>query len=947
MRFVGILAVCGFSVACWAAFPAHGEEGVVTTEQLQTDWRRQFELRLLPEFGGSVRITPEIDAAGAVDGHIDGTWGFHTHIEEDPWWQVDLQESRTIDRIVLYNRCDGDFASRNAHLEILLSCDGEEFERLYQHDGTDFWGHSDDNPLEVRLEDASARFVRLQIPGRNYFHLDQVEIYADNENIARDQPATQSSISPWSAPPHGTPRITPEMVDPVIERGRRLADDLAARGVVVEEARQQLDQVAQQLAALDEDLDVDEDAVEALYFAAQHAIRQLSWRNPQLDFDDILFIKRAPTRFPHISDQHYGWWSQPGGGVYVLEDFRSESPELRCLTPDWPEGSFYGPEISWDGQRVLFAWCRFYPEVADVKDKTDKEQLPEDSFYQIFELNLADGEVRQLTFGRYDDFDARYLPNGRIAFLSTRKGTALQAGRESARQTLERTMPDSYVRCGGGNHRPVAVFTLHTMDADGGDLVAISAFENFEWTPAVADDGRIVYARWDYIDRFNGDFLSLWSTNPDGTNSQLVYGNFTSRPQCVFEARPVPGSSQWIFTATAHHSITGGSLVLLDRTRGTEHERPLTRLTPEVCFPETEGWPEAYYVNPWPLCETYHLVAWSDRPLPTHNLMAPDDPRNPRNAKGIYLYDAFGNLTLLHRDPEISSVSPIPIRRRRPPSQFPDTVEWDGRQRGGFLLQDVYQGMPEVARGTIRQLRIIGVPPKVQPQMNSPRLGVSAEDPGKFILGTVPVESDGSAHFEVPSGIPVLFQALDQDGLGVQTMRSLTYVQPGQTLGCVGCHEHRDTAPQPTAVPLAALRQPSLPTLEPEGTWPLRFDRLVQPVLDQHCVRCHSPESEEPDASGLELTPAKAYDSLINFADRDLRNLAFERDRSFVGTMPAQNSRLYQLLTDPDGHFDVQLSEEDRHRLVVWMDTYAHLLGSFSEQQEQELVELREAFLGQ
>ena len=128
-------------------------------------------------------------------------------------------------------------------------------------------------------------------------------------------------------------------------------------------------------------------------------------------------------------------------------------------------------------------------------------------------------------------------------FLSTRKGTALQAGKSQRQATAAATCPDSYVRCGGGNHRPVAVFTLHTMDADGGDLCAISAFENFEWTPAVAADGRILYARWDYIDRFNGHFMSLWSTNPDGTGSQLVYGNYTVRPQCVFEARSVPGST--------------------------------------------------------------------------------------------------------------------------------------------------------------------------------------------------------------------------------------------------------------------------------------------------------------------------------------------------------------------------------------------------------------------
>ncbi len=207
----------------------------------------------------------------------------------------------------------------------------------------------------------------------------------------------------------------------------------------------------------------------------------------------------------------------------------------------------------------------------------------------------------------------------------------LQAKLErQAMATIEQTLPDSYVRCGGDNWRPVPVFTLHRIDGDGGDIRPISAFENFEWTPSVAADGRILYARWDYIDRFNGPFMSLWSTNPTGTNPQLVYGNYTSRPQCVFEARAVPNSQKLVFTAAAHHSNMGGSLVLLDRTRGTEHERPLTRLTPDVCFPETEGWPRHYYANPYPLSEEYFLVAWSDKPLPPHSFVTTDE-RNPLN----------------------------------------------------------------------------------------------------------------------------------------------------------------------------------------------------------------------------------------------------------------------------------------------------------------------------
>jgi hypothetical protein len=175
-------------------------------------------------------------------------------------------------------------------------------------------------------------------------------------------------------------------------------------------------------------------------------------------------------------------------------------------------------------------------------------------------------------------------------------------------------------------------------------------------------------------------------------------------------------------------------------------------------------------------------------------------------------------------------------------------------------------------------------------------------------------------------------------------MRSLTYVQPGQTLACIGCHEQRDTAPKPTSVPLAMLREPSKLTPGPTGSWPLRYDQLVQPVLDKHCVSCHRPGAEKAEAAALDLTAAAAYQKLLDCYGGDLQKLVFERDRSIVGGMPAQNSKLYKLLTGEPRHYDVKLSDDDRQRLVTWMDTYGQQAGSFSEQQERELLELREKF---
>ena len=939
--------------ACWwhlicllGTFPSLAEQARFdapppSRAQIEADWLRQDEKRLLPAATSPGKVTREEDAAGAVDGVKDGKWGFHTENEQDPWWQVDFGKAIPLGRVVLWNRCDRGMAERNSRILVLASDDGKDFNQVYQHDGTVFYGFTDKKPLVVKLGARQARFLRLALRGTSYFHLDEVEVFSagSDQNIALGKPATQSSISQWSVAhgPPAKPGVHTYPLPAVVVRGLKLAESQQRLGMNVEDQVAVLSQAGEEWKTLS--ADTLDNTKRQLYFKAHWAVRDLALKNPLLNFDSILFVKRAPGMFPHISDQHYGWWSRPGGGIYVLEGFKSGSPHVRCLTADLPAGSFTGPDISYDGQKVLFAYCRFYPALHQEKNKADKANVPEDAFYHVFEMNLDGSGRRQLTHGKYDDFDPRWLPNGDVLFVSTRKGLALQCHKDFSDATREANLPDSYVRCGGDNYRPVPVFTLHAMDANGKNLRPMSAFENFEWTPSVASDGRILYTRWDYIDRFNGHFFSLWSANQDGTNPQLVYGNYTVKPQVKFEARSIPGSSKLVITAGAHHSITGGTLCLLDRDQGTELEAPVTRLTPEVCFPETGGWPEHYYANPWPLSEDYFLVGWADHKLPPHCFVT--NEQNPTNAMGLYLLDAFGNQELLYRDPNISSMYPLPVAPRPRPVTQAAAAEWDGAQEGRFLVQDLSRGLDGVAPGVVKQLRIIAVPPKVQPHMNNPVLGVSAEDPGKFVLGTVPVEADGSAHFRVPSGMPVFFQALDEKGLAVQTMRSLTYVMPGQTLACVGCHEHRDAAPATIRPALAALREPSKLMSGPTGSWPLRFDRLVQPVLDKSCVECHRPESRDAAAAMLDLTAANAYQALLSFGGEDLKKHAFERDRSFAGQGTAANSKLWKLLTQAGGHKEVKLDADSLDRLATWMDTYAQRIGHYSEEQEKQLRQLR------
>ena len=914
----------------------------VSDEMLRADWLRENRVRGIPA-PQSDTITPQQDAAGGCDGVTDGRWGFHTQLEENPWWQIDLKRSMPLDQIHIYNRCDHT-ASRASRLIVLLSEDGNHFKQAYQHDGTVFYGHTDGKPLAVTLDSTPARYVRIQLPGKTCLHLDEVQVYykgfytETNQSVVTDA-ATQSSTcehSTRSIPAHSsgpsilptTQRVKGYATQTAIRRGLLLAADLMQKGVDIGAEVAVLRQAAEQLRQPQE---LSEPVRRELYLQVRQAVRQMSLANPLLDFDDLLLVKRHPSSYPHMSDQYYGWWSRPGGGLYILENFKTEQAKLRCLTAQLPPGNVLRPDLSYDAKRILFAHAKFYPGLRDEKNKLDKANTPEDAFYHLYEMNVDGSGLRRLTHGKYDDFDGRYLPGGEIVFLSTRRGQHIQCGKISGMASIDGALPDSYVRCGGGPERPVAVYTLHRMDAQGGNLRQISAFEEFEWTPSVHHDGRLLYARWDYVDRDGQPYMGLWSTLPDGTNMRAVFGNYDQKPLAMFEPRSIPGSQKIIFTASAHHAATGGSLVLLDPAKGDSGDEPLTRLTPEVPFPEIEGWVDNFFANPYPLSEDHYLVAWSNQPL---SQMA-----GSFTGFGVYLFDAFGNLNLIHRDPDISTMYPMPVKPRRRPVEVTSLPDWDGPQTARMLLVDVYRGLETIPRGTIEHLRLVGIPVKTHPTMHNPPMGLTHDDPGKFVMGTVPVEEDGSAYFHVPSGVNFFIQALDGQGKAVQTMRSVTYVQPGQTYTCVGCHESRSTTP-PSTFPTAAAREPSKISPGPEGSWPFDYQQLVQPVLQKHCVACHQPGGEDAD---FDLTAEKSYEALTDYGQPSLRDhivTRFRQGRSAPGGCAAASSALLKLIEQ--GHYDVQLDPNDRDRLITWMDTYAQRLGSFSKEQEGQLLQLRE-----
>jgi hypothetical protein len=374
----------------------------------------------------------------------------------------------------------------------------------------------------------------------------------------------------------------------------------------------------------------------------------------------------------------------------------------------------------------------------------------------------------------------------------------------------------------------------------------------------------------------------------------------------------------------------------LDPASGEDRYDALEILTPEIGFPEAPGWPSSYFHSPWPLSEDYFLVAFSSDPLPGWGSRVKDDTET-----GIYYFDRFGNLELLYREGGVACVGPMPLVRCPKSPTVASTLDRSLGEEGEFVVADVrWSLMPLPDDRPARSLRIFQVLPKTTHVFNRPRIGHANAESARMLLGTVPVEADGSAYFRAPAGKPLYFQLVDDRGHAIQSMRSVTYLQPGERRGCVGCHEPPGKAP-PRRPLLAIRRGPSSIEPGPDGTRPFSYPRLVQPVLDRHCVRCHD-DSEGPQASPPVLTgePAgsftQSYESLKPLVRwYEWGGASITQNITRPGQIGADVSRLTQILNDSDHKAEVDLSEDDYLRISIWLDGNAPFYGTYDSDEQQ------------
>lgn len=584
----------------------------------------------------------------------------------------------------------------------------------------------------------------------------------------------------------------------------------------------------------------------------------------------------------------------PGSALKLIElPSRKVTTLLETQT-----GVIRDPDLDFDARKIVFSMRR------NTQDS-----------YHLYEIHIDGTGLKQLTALKdADDLDPIYLPDGHILFTSTRE--------------------PKYCLC---NRHIMA--NLYRMESDGANIVQISKNTLFDNKPSLMPDGRVLYSRWEYVDREQLSAQGLWVCNPDGTSHQLIWGNNTQSPGGVLEGRVIPDNKQQIVcTFTPCHNRAWGAIAIINRTLGIDGPNPVTtiwpasarRLIAEVGSCDAFGQCDPKYQNPYPLtdpetgaCGRYFVCVRTT---------------GKSEKTAITLLDSMGEDRILYEDKgALGCFDPLPVLPRKRPPIIPERRKYDLSSEGAFYISNVYNGthMQGIAKGDVRYLRVVETPEKrfftLRHNWTAPAINWH-EFNAKRVLGIVPVEEDGSAYFTVPSEKFVYFQLLDKNGMMLQSMRSGTYVQPGETQGCNGCHDNRLSTPGARPENSVALRRPPTP-LAGQYTTRENFNYLstIQPILDRHCLKCHDYGKEGAKRVVL------AGDISVPF---NVSYMELQR-KDYLGTIGAGRVPIYKPKTwgshaSPlvtmlmNGHKEVRLPQEDLAAIITWIDINAPYYPSFA-----------------
>jgi len=617
-----------------------------------------------------------------------------------------------------------------------------------------------------------------------------------------------------------------------------------------------------------------------------------------------------------LSDGLSQRYFHPGGGLFLL-DITRKAPAVETLVDAGSDGVIRDPDVSYDGKTILFAW--------------KKSRRRDD--YHLYEMDVKSRKIRQLTFGLgFADYEGCYLPDGNILFNSTR---CVQA-----------------VDCWW-----TEVSNLYICNKDGKHLRRLGFDQVHTNYPQVLDDGRVIYTRWDYNDRGQIYPQPLFQMNPDGTSQTEYYGNNSWFPTSIVHARGIPGTGKVMALATGHHTRQRGKLCIIDPSKGRQEASGVTMIAPvapaKAVRIDAYGQRGDQFQYPYPFSESQFLTGFR--------------ADGSRLRFGIYFMRDDGTRELLAVDARHNSGRPVPLSPRTRPAVRPTVVDYRKRT-GVYYVQDVHigPGLKGVKRGVVKSLRVVALDFRAANIGSNGNRGPAswslvttpiAIDNGtwdvKRVLGTTKVYADGSAFFTVPARVPVYFQLLDEKNRVVQSMRSWSTLQPGERFSCVGCHENKNEASLSAGTTLAMKAGPKEldPFYGPPGGF--SFPKMIQPILDRHCIKCHKDRSAAPGRPGkkgrkdlafsLLSTPnidrkaGRAWsDSYLNLTQRGRPNkmVNWLNVQSIPPMLPpyfagSAKSGIFRQIAE--GHCSVKLSGEELDKLACWIDLLVPYCGDYIE----------------
>ena len=640
---------------------------------------------------------------------------------------------------------------------------------------------------------------------------------------------------------------------------------------------------------------------EAVLVNAEKAVankRAILLANPLLNGDKILTVRyqlgnrdrRAMA--PELGTQSNNWSNQESArrkgfnaDIVELSNLRDEVQIRTIYKPD-NTSSIADLKLHWDGDRGMFT------------------QTMSDNRWNVFEVKLNNGDCKKLIDNPEPDlefYDGTYLPDGRIIANSN-------IGYQG-------------VPCVNGSD-PVGNMVLYTPQSK--NLRRLTFDQDANWNPVIMNNGRVMYTRWEYTDLTHYYTRIVMNMNPDGTEQKALYGSGSMFPNSTFDVQPLPGyASAFVGIISGHHGVArSGRLILFDPAKARKGAAGMLQEIPHRNRPIVEEvkdrlvdgvWPQ--FIKPSPLNDTYFLVAAK---LDKNDLW------------GIYLVDKFDNVTCLHKMEGEGYISPIAVRKTVTPPAIPDRVKLDDKQATVFI-QDIYEGegLKGIPRGTVKSLRLHAYEyAYVQTQSDHNWHGIQSGWDIKRMLGTVPVEEDGSVIFKIPANTPVSIQPLDKDGVAVQWMRSWLTGQPGEIVSCVGCHEDQNQIVIPKRV-IASQKAPHALTPPEGGPRSFTFDLEVQPILDRACIACHNGEGKAFDLRGGKKDNRGYGTSYLNLHPYVHRQGG---EGDMVVLYPYEyhpnTSELVRLLKK--GHYNVQLTDAEWRKIYNWIDYNAPDKGYFN-----------------